>query len=258
MIKKIRTHFMAVLPLVYDDTLSYYEQLCKFADKLNEVIDNINNFHDEVSAEIDAKIAELKVYVDEENEKQDLAVDEKIQNVYEYIQKQIELIYQYVDNGDSVIKIYVNSEIEKLKKYVDDAILGDIIVYDPTTGYKNKLCVVLEHIYDTLRYYGITCYNFDGLKIDSTTFDNKNMTAIEFDTLSLCIIGNMYSHYIFNPLDGNYDTLQRVLYAFFQYVRQEAITANGFDIADKTVNQLSTIDFTAIGFDETGKTIIPS
>lgn len=258
MIKKIRTHFMAVLPLVYDDTLSYYEQLCKFADKLNEVIDNINNFHDEVSAEIDAKIAELKVYVDEENKKQDLAVDQKIENVYKYIQKQIELIYQYVDNGDSVIKIYVNSEIEKLKKYVDDTILGDIIVYDPTTGYKNKLCVVLEHIYDTLRYYGITCYNFDGLKIDCTIFDNKNMTAIEFDTLSLCIIGNIYSHYIFNPLDGNYDTLQRVLYAFFQYVRQEAITATDFDVADNTIDELNTIDFTAIGFDETGKTIIPS
>ena len=258
MIKKIRTHFMAVLPLVYDDTLSYYEQLCKFADKLNEVIDNINNFHDEVSAEIDAKIAELKVYVDEENKKQDLAVDEKIENVYKYIQKQIELIYQYVDNGDSVLKIYVNSEIDKLKKYVDDTILGDIIVYDPTTGYKNKLCVVLENIYDTLRYYGITCYNFDGLKIDCTTFDNKNMTAIEFDTLSLCIIGKLYSHYIFNPLDGNYDTLQRVLYAFFQYVRQEAITANGFDVADKTIEELTAIDFTAIRFDETGKTIIPS
>lgn len=258
MIKKIRTHFMAVLPLVYDDTLSYYEQLCKFADKLNEVIDSINNFHQEVSAEIDAKIAELKVYVDEENKKQDLAVEEKINSVYQYIEKQLEIVYNYIDDGDTVIRMFVESEIAKLKKYVDDAILGDIIVYDPTTGYKNKLCVVLEHIYDTLRYYGITCYNFDGLKIDCTTFDNKNMTAIEFDTLSLCIIGNMYSHYIFNPLDGNYDTLQRVLYAFFQYVRQEAITATGFDGADKTIDDLTAIDFTAIGFDETGKTIIPS
>lgn len=31
-----------VLPLVYDDSLSYYEVLCKFRDKLNEVIGVIN------------------------------------------------------------------------------------------------------------------------------------------------------------------------------------------------------------------------
>lgn len=31
-----------VLPLVYDDSLSYYEVLCKFSEKLNDVINNIN------------------------------------------------------------------------------------------------------------------------------------------------------------------------------------------------------------------------
>lgn len=31
-----------VLPLVFDDSLSYYEQLCKVADKLNQTITNIN------------------------------------------------------------------------------------------------------------------------------------------------------------------------------------------------------------------------
>ena len=31
-----------VLPLVYDDSLSYYEFLCKVVAKLNEVIDSTN------------------------------------------------------------------------------------------------------------------------------------------------------------------------------------------------------------------------
>ena len=35
-----------VLPLVYDDSLSYYEMLCKFKDALNQVIENINNLPD--------------------------------------------------------------------------------------------------------------------------------------------------------------------------------------------------------------------
>ena len=35
-----------ILPAVYDDSLSYYELLCKVVDKLNEVIHNVNAIPD--------------------------------------------------------------------------------------------------------------------------------------------------------------------------------------------------------------------
>lgn len=37
-----------VLPLVYDDSLSYYELLCKVVYKLNEMVENQNNLSDEI------------------------------------------------------------------------------------------------------------------------------------------------------------------------------------------------------------------
>ena len=45
-----------VLPLVYDDSLSYYELLCKVVEKLNEVI--------ELTDETKVIVDELKNYVD--------------------------------------------------------------------------------------------------------------------------------------------------------------------------------------------------
>ena len=39
-----------VLPLVYDDSLSYYELLCKVVCKLNELAENQNNLSDEIKA----------------------------------------------------------------------------------------------------------------------------------------------------------------------------------------------------------------
>ena len=42
MIEKIRYWCHKILPLVYDDSLSYYEFLCKMNAKLNEVIDSTN------------------------------------------------------------------------------------------------------------------------------------------------------------------------------------------------------------------------
>lgn len=35
-------HCQKILPLVYDDELSYYEVLCKLNNKINEIIANIN------------------------------------------------------------------------------------------------------------------------------------------------------------------------------------------------------------------------
>lgn len=43
MISKIGACCYKILPLVYDQTLSYYETLCKVVDKINEVIDYVDN-----------------------------------------------------------------------------------------------------------------------------------------------------------------------------------------------------------------------
>ena len=42
-IEKIRFWCQTVLPTVYDDSLSYYECLSKFAEKLNEIVAFVNN-----------------------------------------------------------------------------------------------------------------------------------------------------------------------------------------------------------------------
>lgn len=36
-------HCQKILPLVYDDELSYYEYLCKLTDTMNKIIDTIND-----------------------------------------------------------------------------------------------------------------------------------------------------------------------------------------------------------------------
>lgn len=51
-----------VLPLVYDDSLSYYEVLCKVVEYLNETIDNVDNMHTEVTGLHEAYV-QLQNYV---------------------------------------------------------------------------------------------------------------------------------------------------------------------------------------------------
>lgn len=52
-----------VLPAVYDDSLSYYELLCKVTDKLNELIETYN-LSSGVIAELQKQLEALKAYIE--------------------------------------------------------------------------------------------------------------------------------------------------------------------------------------------------
>ena len=47
-LKHFRFWCQKVLPLVYDNSLSYYEVLCKVVDYINKLIDDVNNVIDDV------------------------------------------------------------------------------------------------------------------------------------------------------------------------------------------------------------------
>lgn len=60
-INKINVCCQKVLPLVYDESLSYYEVLCKVMQKLNELIKINNNIRDEVHSDYLAVLEGAKV-----------------------------------------------------------------------------------------------------------------------------------------------------------------------------------------------------
>lgn len=62
-INKLRYWCYKVLPLVYDDSLSYYELLCKVVEKLNEVIDLADGFEEQYN-EVKQAIEELQKQID--------------------------------------------------------------------------------------------------------------------------------------------------------------------------------------------------
>lgn len=63
MVDKLKFWCFKVLPLVYDDSLSYYEVLCKVVEKLNEVIKQYGATGETI-AELQSAVAELQKWVD--------------------------------------------------------------------------------------------------------------------------------------------------------------------------------------------------
>lgn len=60
---KLRFWCYRVLPLVYDDSLSYYEVLCKVRDYINKLIEQDKIFADEVN-EVKAVAKKLQDWID--------------------------------------------------------------------------------------------------------------------------------------------------------------------------------------------------
>ena len=87
-----------VLPAVYDDSLSYYELLCKIADYLNKTMSNVNELNTDVQ-QLDSWAKQLQEWVDAYFD--DLNVQEEINNKLD----------QLVENGtlqemvDSVFQV---------------------------------------------------------------------------------------------------------------------------------------------------------
>ena len=61
-IEKVRFWCFKVLPLVYDDSLSYYEVLCKVVAKLNEMVDALQELPEQLK-EIEEAIAQINEWI---------------------------------------------------------------------------------------------------------------------------------------------------------------------------------------------------
>lgn len=249
--------FEPILPITFDDSISYYEQLLKVNNKLTELVNAFNNLQTDFEAEIDSKIEAFKTsYVDTQDEAIKEELNKAISDLAIDTSEKIAEIYSYANNLAKIERTFCMSEIRRVEDEINDIIIGTIYVMNPIKGYQTTLDTCFNDIYDALRYEGITAYQFDGLQLTATEFDNKNLSAVRFDTLAKKLLYLAYEHSLFDPINGLRDTIQRVMYRWFQEYRTDAITVNTFDELEKTADEFSAYEMSALTFDESAKAVM--
>jgi len=160
MIHKFHFHPHKILPLVYDESLSYYEFLCKVLGKLNEVIDKFNNEFEAKLEEIDADWGAFKDRITEElntiiqqfeGDKQEIInqikneiseeigedIDAKLADAINRLKGEIAQEYAtkaYSDQKDQDLKDYFNALISnRLFLYTTNLGFDSVLTYNHNT-----------------------------------------------------------------------------------------------------------------------------
>ena len=178
------------LPLAFDESLSYLEQVCYILKKLNEVIEQVN-INTETLENIDINFT--KIY--EDLEKMQIEIDEFKVEVNNNIDNRFNQMYQQVislmNDYQASFNLRLDTAVDELNARIDRIELGDIYAYNPTTGRVENINKVLTDIYDSVRYDAISCNEFDALELTATEFDAVEITAYNFDNNGKSILTNI-------------------------------------------------------------------
>ena len=177
------------IPLAFDESLSWLEQICAILHKLNETITQvnsntewINNYEDQyeklqkeiddinlIISNIESDITNLENTKASKTELQN-AINELNSSLRELIGSEYNTLKEYVDNRDA-----------NLQYQIDHFDVGNITLLDPTTGVYSSIQVVIDNIYDQTRDEAITAYEYDTLDLTATVYDSYDLTAFNYD-----------------------------------------------------------------------------
>lgn len=144
--------YRPIIPSVYDDTYTYYEQMRALAKALKdtlEYVDNvIKNYEDSTDSKIAKAVSECKSYADD----------------------------------------IVNTLYKSIERELDNVKLSGCYMTDPWTGQVVKISDVVNKIIATTNTGALTASEYDALKLTASAYDNKELTAYDYDWLGKTLL----------------------------------------------------------------------
>ena len=261
------------LPSEWDASISQLEMMQKIAYNINQIIQfltdletNYQNYTDAKVAELKAEllktldqtvetlhsyidtqdayywaehtkdvkrlemlIAELRAYADDiklTHEKDVAQLNGKIDETKAYLE-------QYTDFAVERLKEWVEEQLEKLRLEIDEVNEDGFRIFDPTTGYRDRVGNTVNNVYDVLRVRAITCGQFDSwfpaFNKDCDDFKTLYIRAGAFDSESYCKMYGVFDASVNSPASGDTIPHARALDEVMQVDAELHLTAQEFD-----------------------------
>ena len=162
------------------DMMTDVEYLLGILKKLNEMIAQLNSntaFIEEYSGkieEIETQIAALR----QEMTEFEGQITESIATTFAEIKLQLQ---SAIETCLIQANAYTDATAGILRQEIQDVSLGQITLFDPTTGSLNNLQNVINNIYNTSREEALTATEYDALQLTATAYEAYQLTAFNYD-----------------------------------------------------------------------------
>jgi hypothetical protein len=163
-----------------NDMMTDVEFLLGVLKKLNETIKQVNS-NTEFIDKYSGKIEELEVEIQTlrfEMEKFQNDVNQEIASQFANIKIELQAM---IATALVQANAYTDSKAAQLHQEIQNIAVGDITVYDPTTGILSPLQTVLDNLYGSSREDALTATEYDALELTATAYDAYDLTAFDYD-----------------------------------------------------------------------------
>ena len=162
------------------DMMTDVEYLLGILKKLNSMIAQLNantefieNYAGKIE-ELEAEMSQLR----QEMTDFEAHINAEIANRFIQIKYELEAM---IATALIQANAYTDSVAERLDEEIRNIAIGQITVYDPTTGILSPLQVVIDNIYGSTREDALTATEYDELELTATAYDAYELTAFEYD-----------------------------------------------------------------------------
>ena len=163
-------------PFVYDSEESFLEMLRKFYKYLHELTTaskGMSEDIEEIRTELNTFEDDIKTEIQRIN---DILVEYDIK--IERVKNELKV---YVNDEIANLRLYVDSEDELLNERIRQIEIGNINLYDPSTGLYSPIQTVINNLYDLGRSNALSASEYDALDLTVTAYDTHELTARDYD-----------------------------------------------------------------------------
>ena len=162
------------------DMMTDVEFLLGVLKKLNEVIaqtnsntEFINNYSGKIE-EIETEVAALRSEMTQFEQDINTSIANRFAEIKVELQSMIATALVQAN-------AYTDAVADRLEHEIQEISLGQISLFDPTTGIYSPLQVVVDNLYDLGRTDSLTASEYDALDLTATAYDAYELTAREYD-----------------------------------------------------------------------------
>lgn len=270
-IQPLKLFWNPEVPAVFNDYITYYEQLAFVQTKINEIIAELDGYNEEflkeANAYTDAQIALLKQYVQQADEALKNDYNDKFEKVNDAINQMNSIIG---DLNVSFATLYdewihyqgkIDSQFQlmykNLQQYILDniATLTNVMVTNPINGKWENINKVLDEMWKASMWAAITAKQFDSLDFTASEFDALLITARDFDYYARLVLFKYVWLRMRSPFTGKLDTYENIINSLAA-LHMKGITAQEFDNLNEVAQTFDDMDITAYEMDWNGKSIL--